>query len=66
MIEDGLICSASAATSVPNNNMESGGQRGGGTGAFQHCIDITRGQEERIPETASVVGTNIALRSFSL
>ena len=25
--------------------------RGGGVEDFQHCIDITQGQEERIPET---------------
>ena len=30
--------------------------RGGGIWDFQHCIVITRGQEERIPKTASVVG----------
>ena len=30
--------------------------RGGEIGDFQHCIVITRGQEERIAETASVVG----------
>ena len=35
-------------------------------GDFQHCIVITRGQEERIPKTASVVGTKFCLRSFSL
>ena len=29
---------------------------GGGIWDFQHCIVITRGQEERIPITASVVG----------
>ena len=23
----------------------------GGSGDFQHCIDITQGQQERIPET---------------
>ena len=40
--------------------------RGGGIWDFQHCIVITRGQEERIPKTASVVGTNFGLRSFSL
>ena len=32
--------------------------RGGGIWDFQHCIVITRGQEERIPKTASVVGKN--------
>ena len=37
----------------------------GGIGDFQHCIVITRGQEERIPKTANVMGTNIGLRSFS-
>ena len=40
--------------------------RGGGIWDFQHCIVITRGQEERIPKTASVVGTSIGLRSFLL
>ena len=40
--------------------------RGGGIWDFQHCIVITRGQEERIPKTASVVGTNFGLRSFCL
>ena len=40
--------------------------RGGGIWDFQHCIAIIRGQEERIPKTASVVGTNFGLRSFSL
>ena len=40
--------------------------RGNGIWDFQHCIVITRGQEERIPKTASVVGTNFGLRSFSL
>ena len=40
--------------------------RGGGIWDFQHCIVITRGQEERIPKTASVVGTSIGLRSFIL
>ena len=40
--------------------------RGGGIWDFQHCIVITRGQEERIPKTASVVGTNFGLRSFPL
>ena len=30
--------------------------RGGGIWDFQHCIIIIRGQEERIPKTASVVG----------
>ena len=40
--------------------------RGGGIWDFQHCIVITRGQEERIPKTASFVGTNFGLRSFSL
>ena len=39
---------------------------GGGIWDFQHCIVITRGQEERIPKTASVVGTNFGLRSFCL
>ena len=29
--------------------------RGGGIGDFQHCIVITRGQEERISKTANVV-----------
>ena len=33
--------------------------RGGGIWDFQHCIVITRGQEERIPETARVVGKNM-------
>ena len=40
--------------------------RGGGIGDFQYCIVITRGQEERIPIMASVVGTNIGLGSFLL
>ena len=40
--------------------------RRGGIWDFQHFIVITRGQEERMPETASVVGTNIDIRSFSL
>ena len=40
--------------------------RGGGIWDFQHCIVITRGQEERIPKTASVVGTINGLRSFLL
>ena len=40
--------------------------RGGGIWDFQHCIVITRGQEERIPKTASVVGTSVGLRSFLL
>ena len=40
--------------------------RGGGIWDFQHCIVITRGQEERIPITASVVGTINGLRSFLL
>ena len=40
--------------------------RGGGILDFQHCIVITRGHEERIPKTASVVGTSIGLRSFLL
>ena len=40
--------------------------RGGGIWDFQHCIVITRGQEERIPKTASVVGTNFGLGSFFL
>ena len=31
--------------------------RGGGIEDVQHCIIITRGQEEWIPKTASVVGT---------
>ena len=30
--------------------------RGGGIGDFQHCIVIARGQEERTPKTANVVG----------
>ena len=38
--------------------------RWGGIWDFQHCIVITRGQEERIPKTASVVGTNFALGRF--
>ena len=42
----------------------SGGQRGG-IEDFQHCIVITRGQEERTPITASVVRTYIGLRSFA-
>ena len=50
------------------NNVLTNGlvDRGGGIWDFQHCIVITRGQEERIPKTASVVGTNFGLRSFSL
>ena len=41
--------------------------RGGGIWDFQHCIVITRGQEERIPKTASVVGqklTHVGKKSF--
>ena len=38
--------------------------RGDGIGDFQHCIVIIWGQEERMAETANVVGTNIGLRSF--
>ena len=49
-----------------NERTESLVDRGGGIWDFQHCIVITRGQEERIPKTASVVGTNFGLRSFSL
>ena len=40
--------------------------RGTGIWDFQHCIVITRGWEERIPKTASAVGTNFGLRLFSL
>ena len=40
--------------------------RGGGIWDFLHCFVITRGQEERIPKTTSVVGTSFGLRSFSL
>ena len=40
--------------------------RGGVIWDFQHCIVITRGQEERIAKTASVVGTNFGLRSCFL
>ena len=40
--------------------------KGGGIWDFQHCIVITRGQEEGIPKTASVVGTSIGLGSFLL
>ena len=37
----------------------------GGIEDFQHCIVITRGQEERIPQTTSAAGTNKGLKSFS-
>ena len=32
---------------------------------LQHCIVIPRGKEGRIPKTASVIGTNLGLKSFS-
>ena len=38
----------------------------GGIGDFQHFIVLIRGQEERIPTMANVVGTSIGLRLFSL
>ena len=52
----------------PTNNKQTRSlvDRGGGIWDFQHCIVITRGQEERIPKTASVVGTSIGLESFLL
>ena len=53
-------------TITTNKQTRSLVDRGGGIWDFQHCIVITRGQEERIPKTASVVGTNFGLRSFSL
>ena len=53
-------------TKKTNKQTRSLVDRGGGIWDFQHCIVITRGQEERIPKTASVVGTNFGLRSFSL
>ena len=37
-----------------------------GSPALHRHHSGNRGQEERIPETASDVGTNIGLRSFSL
>ena len=40
--------------------------RGDGIWDFQYGIVITRGEEEKIPKTAGVVGTNIGVRSFSL
>ena len=40
--------------------------RGGGIENFQHCIVIIRGQEARIPKTASIVGTSIGLESVQI
>ena len=37
----------------------------GGVADVQHRIVLIRGQDEKIPITAAVVGTDIGLRSFS-